>query len=725
MDHSYAKICESEKASIKVCSLNLNGLFSKIKYNVFTDYMQNFDILCLTETKTDYIPDSEFPGFKPISLTNNDTMFPHGGIHGIAALIKDELFEKITKIDKITSNCVLWIKIDDYFFDSALLLGIVYMPCENSDYYKNSIFDDLFEDIISLTSEFSLPILPIGDFNARTRLLNEFGVQQPEPLNPDMPYQLESENDKAMLESLSIPIERYNMDKSVNSSGTKLIELCHLTNIYIINGRMGSDATFGDFTCHRVNGRSVIDYAIASAALFPYIAEFYIDTFDKSLSDVHSPICLTLTGRKAPLPVPTSNVPNVRNQASPVIKRKMYCTKWNLGRRAEYEDSFRIDDIDEMSAQLNLCTSSLNQEKVDEMCGKLSGMFLDSAVKIGISKPMYSNQSARPCRRYCKKVWFDENCEKMRKDYLHTKDRVRKEKDPQKKSQCKLELKVKFSKYKKYLKRVQRLHNRSFQKQIRESNLKNPRKYWKLINSADKIVRPADNISLTEFKNHFMNLSWSEEPAGQFDPRTVNHSLNEEINQTITVSEVVFSVKKLKNNKASGIDSIINEFIKSCPQNMLQLVVKFFNIVLESGIVPTDWCIGMIQPLYKNRGNVNNPDNYRGITLLSCIGKLFTAVINARLTFYLEGLGIMGEEQAGFREGYSTTDQCFVLYSLIDFYLFGGQRLYCAFIDYKKAFDLINRSHLWSKLISNGINGKIITVTYNTMYLKFKCQVMC
>ena len=54
-----------------------------------------------------------------------------------------------------------------------------------------------------------------------------------------------------------------------------------------------------------------------------------------------------------------------------------------------------------------------------------------------------------------------------------------------------------------------------------------------------------------------------------------------------------------------------------------------------------------------------------------------------------------------------------ILNELINLYLHKKQRLYCCFIDYQKAFDTINRSALWGKLIKNGINGKIVRVIYN------------
>ena len=145
----------------------------------------------------------------------------------------------------------------------------------------------------------------------------------------------------------------------------------------------------------------------------------------------------------------------------------------------------------------------------------------------------------------------------------------------------------------------------------------------------------------------------------------------------------------------------------------MHIIVSLFNAVLDSGVIPTDWCVGIIIPIFKNKGDVKNPDNYRGITLLSCLGKLFTSILNHRITGYLERNSTIGEEQAGFRSGYSTTDHVFTLKCVIDIYLQQKKHLYCAFIDYKKAFDLIDRSSLWLKMLKSGVNGKVFTVIKN------------
>ena len=70
---------------------------------------------------------------------------------------------------------------------------------------------------------------------------------------------------------------------------------------------------------------------------------------------------------------------------------------------------------------------------------------------------------------------------------------------------------------------------------------------------------------------------------------------------------------------------------------------------------------GNIIPIYKNRGNKDDPKNYRPITIISCLGKLFTSILNERLNDFSREVNLICENQAGFRKGYSTLDNIFVL----------------------------------------------------------------
>ena len=66
---------------------------------------------------------------------------------------------------------------------------------------------------------------------------------------------------------------------------------------------------------------------------------------------------------------------------------------------------------------------------------------------------------------------------------------------------------------------------------------------------------------------------------------------------------------------------------------MRKILSKLFNIIFDLGLVPTQWSIGNIIPIYKQKGNKDDPANYRPITLLCCMGKLFKSIINSRLQF--------------------------------------------------------------------------------------------
>ena len=92
--------------------------------------------------------------------------------------------------------------------------------------------------------------------------------------------------------------------------------------------------------------------------------------------------------------------------------------------------------------------------------------------------------------------------------------------------------------------------------------------------------------------------------------------------------------------------------------------------------------------------------------------------MNNRLSKHVDEY-ILGEEQADFREGYSTMDHIFVLQLVIELYQSVHKRVYCAFIDYRKAFDYVNRPLLWRKLLFYDINGKFLNVIRN-MYSKAK-----
>lgn len=181
---------------------------------------------------------------------------------------------------------------------------------------------------------------------------------------------------------------------------------------------------------------------------------------------------------------------------------------------------------------------------------------------------------------------------------------------------------------------------------------------------------------------------------------------------------IIKCVQNLKNNKAAGLDKVLNEYIVYSIDKLLPVYKTLFNIVFDTGIIPEPWCIGNIVPVYKNKGSVDNIENYRPITLLSCISKLFTSILTHRLNKFAEDYDILCENQSGFRQSYSTLDNIFVLHCLFELFRCNRKKLFCAFIDFKSAFDKVWRNGLWMKLLNNNISGKcyrfIVNMYHNT-----------
>ena len=532
------------------------------------------------------------------------------------------------------------------------------------------------------------------------------------------------------LELLGIPLERVSKDCKTNKSGDKLIEICKDFDLRILDGRFGSDKGVGDFTCVSNNGNSSVDYIIMSSCLLPNLIDFTVDTFDECLSDKHKPVFCTIKSFKDANYYDNDNVigknieSSIVNNSSQSIK-----TKWDKSKANDFKQNFDMISLDNIQAMIKSLASKNAlpiQSEIDNICDEVNKLFTNSAIKSGISK-IVRNQSniwnKQQDETYNDKPWFDFECKNQRRKYLTLKNRLSKFK-----SDSNLEILRKAARlYKNLIKRKKKIFNKDLAAKLRSLKTDDPREFWNTINKTNNSSKKCP-ISMDKLFNHFNKLAGNVPDDNlnsndtSFDPRKIDHSINDFINSTISIDEINQARKKLKNNKAGGPDDIINEFIKNCPENVLFVICKLFNLILNTGIIPSNWSLGIVIPIFKNKGSREDPNNYRGITLLSALGKLFTSILNIRLTNYIDNVELLGEEQAGFRERYSTMDHIFVLNCIIDLYLRNGKRLYCAFVGYKKAFDLVDRSALWSKLIANGINGKVITVIYN-MYKDAKSCV--
>ena len=201
--------------------------------------------------------------------------------------------------------------------------------------------------------------------------------------------------------------------------------------------------------------------------------------------------------------------------------------------------------------------------------------------------------------------------------------------------------------------------------------------------------------------------------------------LDDELDREITENDIENSIKKLKLGKSAGPDGIVPEVLKASLPISTSFLTAFCNYLFSNSIFPLEWAKSILVPIFK-KGDPNSPDNYRGISLSSIVSKIYTAVLDHRLSEWIERNKVLLEEQAGFRKSYSCTDHIFTLSAMVQKQFSRNRKLYVAFVDFRKAFDLINRQALWKVLIKSGMHSdsnmfKTIKSIYNNVYSSVRC----
>jgi len=177
----------------------------------------------------------------------------------------------------------------------------------------------------------------------------------------------------------------------------------------------------------------------------------------------------------------------------------------------------------------------------------------------------------------------------------------------------------------------------------------------------------------------------------------------------------------LRPGKSPGVDGISNEMLLCLFGTNPKILLKLFNNILNSSTPIKVWDTSLINPIHK-KGSKMDPDNYRAISLLCCLGKLFSAILNSRLLKFAIENNLIAKEQLGFMPGNRTSDALIVLYNLYNQYCRNNKYMYACFVDFSKAFDRVPRHILFEKLISNNITGKFYECIKN-MYLNDKAAI--
>ena len=178
------------------------------------------------------------------------------------------------------------------------------------------------------------------------------------------------------------------------------------------------------------------------------------------------------------------------------------------------------------------------------------------------------------------------------------------------------------------------------------------------------------------------------------------------VNENRITKEEVKKALKNEERESTGMDGIFVEMLQSGDISMLKWLVRVMNVCWMEGRVPQDWQDSCLVPIYKGKGDRAQCNNYRGISLLSVVGKVYGKVLIERVKMLTEE--IISEEQGGFRKGRGCVDQVFTLRTLIEKHREKKKDLFVCFMDLEKAYDKVSRSKLWEVLEEYDINGKLL-----------------
>ena len=186
----------------------------------------------------------------------------------------------------------------------------------------------------------------------------------------------------------------------------------------------------------------------------------------------------------------------------------------------------------------------------------------------------------------------------------------------------------------------------------------------------------------------------------------------------VTVNDVKAAINKLKSDKKEENGLNINHFKLDC--NRLNIVLSLlFNSMLVHGVAPDELLVGIMSPLIKDsRKSQQDPDNYRSLTIGTCISKIFDVIIMNKHSSVFR----TSDNQFGFKEKLSTNMCTFALNETISYYTKNGSQVYALFLDASKAFDRLNYVKLFNKLLHKKMCPITIRLLLN-MYLSQKIQV--
>jgi hypothetical protein len=502
-----------------------------------------------------------------------------------------------------------------------ILLVCVYLPPKKSSSYvdEQDGMVILKEKLLDLRTRYpDHKLLVTGDLNARTGSLQDFLVDDASDYIPGMDWYIPDDFD----------IPRCSKDRVVNDFGQGLIDLCTEMNIHILNGRAYGDNP-GQFTNITESGCSTVDYVIIDTKLYETVDKFEVSEFAETN---HFPVSCILNW----FFVNTDHAANNNNNV--LGNEQQLKFKW----QPELKPGFLATLLDDVTtADLSKLPGLIETDDLDEAVQVFESVIHRAA------EPMQIKFQNRAKKQLQPKWW--EDCDRLK---VNKHEALKAFKTSNSEHDLR-EYKTARSAFKNLCSQK----SVKWKDELRErliASKTDPTQFWKTVKSIstkhfqatpispvewfayfDKLLNQdvEINVEFSEFVDDFLETHDSECNTCTHHDQAADDILN--LNAQITSDEIVQCIKEMSNGKAGGIDGIVIEMLKASLHITEPYLRHLYNGVLLSGKFPDRWCKAILAPIHK-KGSVSDPNNYRGIALLSVVGKIFTKIINKRLVDWAE-----------------------------------------------------------------------------------------
>ena len=683
----------------------------KLFDDILGKFLRTYDIILLCETWTSADDDITLDGFEFYN-------FPRPSRHcnakrnsgGLGVFVRDNIKNHVQFV-KNHEDIITWFKLRKEYFKlpKDIYIGNVYIVPEGSSYLNADVFHLIKQDIAIFSND--AHVLICGDYNARTGVTSDTPTNtvygNDNGLNQIVPNVCLSDHDK------NIP-DRYSMDNACkNSHGMKLLELCKSTGLLIFNGRLGSDKGKGEYTRIDTTGCSVVDYFIGSPSVFSMVANFCVQS--KFPESDHRPVECSVRGITTSdyydtnIPTATDWLPYVKyiwSHADLETIRTVLC------------------DVQSQNYRSALVNAIVSKSSSDHLAGAF-----DDYIHQALERSCETRVTNMAARTRTGPQWYDRELRLKRSlaikagetmyngtgngDLLpHCRSmKQRKQREYRRKCLESIEYAYKHDRQSmwKVLKNINNEHKVSIEPHYDEFYL-----FFKTLSSTNDLIyfdekyEHEAKLFLREYDN--LGLTNLDSDIEQYI-----------INQNFSTDEIKAVIDSLKNNKSPGIDAIPAEFIKNCKDILADDITMVLNYVVEERCFPDIWSEGLRSAVFKS-GKYNLEKNYRGITILPIIEKIFEVAVYKRLTFANEPMGKVDRFNGGFIGGSRTSDNIFILRGLVQRQMIIGESLFVCFVDFSKAFDMVNRQILFYKIMKGGWTGRVID-TLRNLYSKTHYRV--